>query len=248
MVTGSMTSVRFMTLVFVFIHEIDLSKAACCNYFEVQQWSANLSSIISFIETKDMKDRIECTIEREALNGRKITLNILRHCFDRFEKPKVISEKCEGGVSQTVPFYHFMCLTAKVVSCSTSPPAACEYDTMCREINAFGQTSSITSPTTTARTLSEAILRNAQTSNRSDEQGELFNLKAVLLMSAVLHVVVLLTFYLCMRRQRRKDFGPSMSLSRRSEPSWLPSPECESIVNQPHEECHWKFTAALESY
>ncbi|XP_076607734.1 uncharacterized protein LOC143333546 isoform X1 [Chaetodon auriga] len=125
-----MTSWRYMThlFVFVFLSKINLSKEGCYDYFNINSWAKNLTETISLVKTKHSKDIVECTVERECLRGREIC-HILYHCFGRTVKVQNISEKCEGDTSQTVPYYHFMCLTAKAFL--TPIPKGCEYGTVC---------------------------------------------------------------------------------------------------------------------
>lgn len=40
-------------------------------------------------------------------------MNLLFFFFPPQEEPKNISEKCEGNTFQKIPFYYFMCLTAR---------------------------------------------------------------------------------------------------------------------------------------
>ncbi|XP_076607735.1 uncharacterized protein LOC143333546 isoform X2 [Chaetodon auriga] len=186
-----MTSWRYMThlFVFVFLSKINLSKEGCYDYFNINSWAKNLTETISLVKTKHSKDIVECTVERECLRGREIC-HILYHCFGRTVKVQNISEKCEGDTSQTVPYYHFMCLTAKAFL--TPIPKGCEYGTVCE--------------------LYPERLYTGQTSHFKDgtdynnaENTENLTLKILLMISVVLHVVVPVALYLYLRPQRRQN-------------------------------------------
>ncbi|XP_041812453.1 PIH1 domain-containing protein 1 isoform X2 [Chelmon rostratus] len=122
-----MTSWRYVTHLFLFVllSKINLSKGGCHDYFNINSWAKNLTETISLVKTKNSEDIVECTVERECLQGRNIC-HILYQCFQRTVKE--ISEKCKGTTFQTVPYYHFMCLTARAFN---HIPEGCKYETVC---------------------------------------------------------------------------------------------------------------------
>ncbi|XP_042361695.1 uncharacterized protein LOC121957224 isoform X2 [Plectropomus leopardus] len=124
-----MTSWRYMTLLFlfVFLSLIDPSKEGCLDYLKMDKWVANLTDTVPIVSTKDPKDTVRCTIEKQYLNGVTQYCFWLRHCFD-LKCPKMESEECKGDISQEVHFHHFACLVAKEIG---QPLKGCEYDTVC---------------------------------------------------------------------------------------------------------------------
>ncbi|XP_070779669.1 uncharacterized protein [Enoplosus armatus] len=174
-------------ILLMFLSMIDLSEEGCKDYFKMEKWARNLTETISLVRTKDSKDVMECTVERECLQGREIC-HWLPQCFDRPKVKRVTkSEKCEGETSQKVHFYHFLCLTAKAFS---HTPEGCEYETVCELYSEKPSTRQIL--------------------NIKDETNT-FTLTTLFKVSVILNVLLPLAVYLWMRHQRRREWRPQAS-------------------------------------
>ncbi|XP_034396001.1 uncharacterized protein LOC117735470 isoform X2 [Cyclopterus lumpus] len=133
---GSMTSLTYMThmFVFVFLNAVDLSNEACYDYLVAGKWEGHLTETFFLMMTKDPKDRVNCTLEAACQGGREAACHLLGDCFFRTDV-KTKSRECEGEHSKEIPFYHFMCLISHAISRSSNDTQlsskACEYDTVC---------------------------------------------------------------------------------------------------------------------
>ncbi|XP_044036235.1 uncharacterized protein LOC122868400 isoform X7 [Siniperca chuatsi] len=185
---GSMTSWGYETylFLFVFLSMTDLSDEGCYDLFTIDEDRAkHLTDTISLVITKDSKDIMECTAERECHQKREDMCDVLR-CFDEREEEdsaKIkISEKCERGTSQNISMYHFMCLTAKALNFIVE---GCEYETVC---NLYSERAS------------------DPHSHTHKCKTDTLTLTTLLMMSVILNALLPLAVYLYMHHQRRQGW------------------------------------------
>ncbi|XP_070703509.1 uncharacterized protein [Pempheris klunzingeri] len=257
-----MTSWKLGTLLFmlVFLSTIDLSKQGCRDYFEVDKWASNLTDVIYLVKTKDYKDTIECTVEKEYLEYETMS-HILYQCYDRKTKVEHVSEKCDGDrMSTSIHFYLFMCLVAKDLNFSsaetacqlysekastgldqtTLPPPQPATTTVMQQLPT---TTAATTTTTTALPLKATTLpppttvtqsavngSNGQSSAAMDVKTDTLTV-TVLTMSLMLNGVLSVAFYLYVSHQRREGRRQPMNVSNEAPPGAQPLMEMEKTAS-----------------
>nr|XP_033501490.1 uncharacterized protein LOC117268863 isoform X2 [Epinephelus lanceolatus] len=97
---------------FVILSLINLSKEGCEDYFTVERMKKYLDHTVYLIETGELKDTLECTVERQCIAGHEPYCLWLDHCYDRKDVPKTETEKCKGNPSVGISHYHFGCLVS----------------------------------------------------------------------------------------------------------------------------------------
>ncbi|KAM6904935.1 uncharacterized protein FYW49_015025 [Xenentodon cancila] len=111
-----MTSCGYVTLVIlsVLLRTIDLSQGDCFDILEDKEWLTN-STLITLITTKDSKDMVYCTLEREC-NVSNTLMCAIKMCFEGDQN--YLNETCQEKSfgKDTVPLSHFLCLVAKILN------------------------------------------------------------------------------------------------------------------------------------
>ncbi|XP_049925330.1 uncharacterized protein LOC126405568 isoform X2 [Epinephelus moara] len=129
--SGSMTAWKHARLcLFVLLCLINLSKEGCEDYFTVERMKKYLDHTVYLIETGELKDTLECTVERECIDGHEPYCLWLDHCYDRKDVPKTETEKCKGNPSVGISHYHFGCLVSHYTL--SEPVEGCKnYERVC---------------------------------------------------------------------------------------------------------------------
>ncbi|XP_049417080.1 uncharacterized protein LOC125879298 isoform X2 [Epinephelus fuscoguttatus] len=129
--SGSMTAWKHAHLcLFVLLGLIDLSKEGCEDYFTMERMKKYLNHTVYLIETGELKDTLECTVERECIAGHEPYCLWLDHCYDRRDVPKTETEKCKGNPSVGISHYQFGCLVSHYTL--SEPVEGCKnYERVC---------------------------------------------------------------------------------------------------------------------
>ncbi|XP_049417083.1 uncharacterized protein LOC125879298 isoform X4 [Epinephelus fuscoguttatus] len=130
--SGSMTAWKHAHLcLFVLLGLIDLSKEGCEDYFTMERMKKYLNHTVYLIETGELKDTLECTVERECIAGHEPYCLWLDHCYDRQrDVPKTETEKCKGNPSVGISHYQFGCLVSHYTL--SEPVEGCKnYERVC---------------------------------------------------------------------------------------------------------------------
>ncbi|XP_033501489.1 uncharacterized protein LOC117268863 isoform X2 [Epinephelus lanceolatus] len=154
---------------FVILSLINLSKEGCEDYFTVERMKKYLDHTVYLIETGELKDTLECTVERQCIAGHEPYCLWLDHCYDRKDVPKTETEKCKGNPSVGISHYHFGCLVSYYTL--SEPVEGCKnYERVCElhkerqpVISEETKPSQRPPPTTTTTTTTKATLPETTT-------------------------------------------------------------------------------------
>ncbi|XP_029944565.1 uncharacterized protein LOC115386444 [Salarias fasciatus] len=149
----SWTSSSSLLLLLVLLNTIDLSMESGAYYFNLEFMRDNLDKTIPLIETKDPKDKLECSLEHACQKDNNFCYILEAFFRDETatESHKEILPKCEGIPSRNVSVYQFLCTLAKSFNLSTE---VCEsYDATCSFLSGVPYTvTNLTTPTTPTTT------------------------------------------------------------------------------------------------
>ncbi|XP_041634251.1 uncharacterized protein LOC121503768 isoform X5 [Cheilinus undulatus] len=192
---------RFVTHVFaiVLLCMIDLSELGMCKleYFSMKELkktifsNRSLPDLIQIARIDNLKDMVECTVERQYLENKNTKLKSLLQCIlkENISDSYTKMDKCQVEFSQYVTHYHFMCQMLKAADVFEKHlnETDCKYDVVCPVYEM--------KPTTGDGTHDKV------------KSVEIVSLRTMLTLSLFFNTVGPLIVYLYMRRHRTQ-YGP----------------------------------------
>ncbi|XP_041634248.1 uncharacterized protein LOC121503768 isoform X2 [Cheilinus undulatus] len=176
---------RFVTHVFaiVLLCMIDLSELGMCKleYFSMKELKTifsnrSLPDLIQIARIDNLKDMVECTVERQYLENKNTKLKSLLQCIlkENISDSYTKMDKCQVEFSQYVTHYHFMCQMLKAADVFEKHlnETDCKYDVVC-PVYEMKPTTELPSPTTSATAMQPPTTWPERTTAPTDLQPSL---------------------------------------------------------------------------